>query len=547
MWLWGSNTEAPKTHLNCPEERDEDIQSMDDDFDRISQCSRSNCEDDFFLVPDSEEVKRLRESVEHLSNLVSTLEVKNIELENAKKLRGQEIEFKDRLVQSKETQMGNLRKEAKQTENKINAEVRKLNETIESLKTQVLELAKENRKIGDEAAGLRRCEQEKNQECKSLESSNGRLKEQLKAKADAITQLNEEVNLLNSKIAALERDARGHKAAAAAAAAAEKAASDMMTIDALHHESLEVVAQRQNIAELARSRQKENDLVNENTVLKAEVLKCRLDLAASAEEVNLQGIRVNDLQKQISELHMLRDQLQRELANANASLGEQSDKMKANIIIQSREIQQCREKEAEWASESKSMNDAMQRLTEEMEGLAIQLRAAQDEAACLRGKLTDSTRQTNKLRDQLDHQTQRMERMQKEVDQITSQVDSSTIPSHVAAESALQNKYKAEMCRIMQENPNCIPIRCVRAVDCTPAYGLLEKKKFAAPKDMTLSRFNEHIRQKLQLHPDEPLSVYVDTSIPRPSSEALEDIHNVCKGLDGFLHLKYSHSSDHVP
>ena len=34
--------------------------------------------------------------------------------------------------------MGNLRKEAKQTENKINAEVRKLNETIESLKTQVL-------------------------------------------------------------------------------------------------------------------------------------------------------------------------------------------------------------------------------------------------------------------------------------------------------------------------------------------------------------------------------------------------------------------------
>ena len=68
----------------------------------------------------------------------------------------------------------------------------------------------------------------------------------------------------------------------------------------------QVVAQRQNIAELARSRQKENDLVNENTVLKAEVLKCRLDLAASAEEVNLQGIRVNDLQKQISELHMLR-------------------------------------------------------------------------------------------------------------------------------------------------------------------------------------------------------------------------------------------------
>ena len=41
-------------------------------------------------------MKRLRESVEQLSTFVSTLEVKNIELENAKKLRGQEIEFKDR-------------------------------------------------------------------------------------------------------------------------------------------------------------------------------------------------------------------------------------------------------------------------------------------------------------------------------------------------------------------------------------------------------------------------------------------------------------------
>ena len=50
--------------------------------------------------------------------------------------------------------------------------------------------------------------------------------------------------------------------------------------------------------------------------------------------------------------------------------------------------------------------------------------------------------------------------------------------------------------------------------------------------------------QKLKLRPDEPLSVYVETSIPLPKSEALEDIHNICKGLDGFLHLKYSHVSD---
>ena len=38
-----------------------------------------------------------------------------------------------------------------------------------------------------------------------------------------------------------------------------------------------------------------------------------------------------------------------------------------------------------------------------------------------------------------------------------------------------------------------------RAKDCSAEYSLLEKKKFAAPKDMTLSRFNEHIRQAVPI------------------------------------------------
>uniref|UniRef100_A0A7S4FMH2 Autophagy-related protein n=1 Tax=Eutreptiella gymnastica TaxID=73025 RepID=A0A7S4FMH2_9EUGL len=533
---------------------------MDDDFDRISQCSRDP-DDEFFLVPDSEEVKRLRESVEQLSTFVSTLEVKNIELENAKKLRGQEIEFKDRLVQKKETQMDTLRKEAKQRENKINAEVRRLNEVIESLNKQSQDLTKENRKLGSEVAEVKRCEQEKNQQCNSLESSNGQLKEQLKAKKDEVGKLKEEIMAMKSKIAQHERDARAHEAAAAAAAAAEKAAAEaaVAAAEAEKKEALEgrrngtsppkptyaQVAQRQNIVELARSKQKENDLTSENTSLKAELKQARSDLAANTEEMSKQAARITDLENQISKLQSLRDQLKAELTAANESLGKQSDELNATIKAQSREIQQFKEKDAEAASESKRSNDEIRRMTEAMEGVHLQLNAAQDECGCLKAKLTEANKETKKVRDQLQHQTQRMERMQKEVDQITSQVDSSTVPSHVAAEAAhIQNKYKSEVSRIMRENPSCIPIRCVRAENCASSYALLEKKKFAAPKDMTLSRFNEHIRQKLKLRPDEPLSVYVETSIPLPKSEALEDIHNICKGLDGFLHLKYSHVSD---
>ena len=55
-----------------------------------------------------------------------------------------------------------------------------------------------------------------------------------------------------------------------------------------------------------------------------------------------------------------------------------------------------------------------------------------------------------------------------------------------------------------------------------------------------------HLSQKLKLTPDEPLSVYVETSMPLPPSEVLDEIHQLCKGVDGFLHLKYSHVSDNA-
>ena len=66
------------------------------------------------------------------------------------------------------------------------------------------------------------------------------------------------------------------------------------------------VAQRQNIVELARSKQKENDLTSENTSLKAELKQARSDLAANTEEMSKQAARITDLENQISKLQSLR-------------------------------------------------------------------------------------------------------------------------------------------------------------------------------------------------------------------------------------------------
>ena len=55
--------------------------------------------DEFFLV-ESDERKKFQEFLDHQMQLVNTLEMKNIELENKNKLRERELDFKDRYFHS---------------------------------------------------------------------------------------------------------------------------------------------------------------------------------------------------------------------------------------------------------------------------------------------------------------------------------------------------------------------------------------------------------------------------------------------------------------
>eukprot|EP00668_Euglena_longa_P041555 GGOE01054700.1.p2 GENE.GGOE01054700.1~~GGOE01054700.1.p2 ORF type:complete len:227 (-),score=89.97 GGOE01054700.1:7-687(-) len=226
-------------------------------------------------------------------------------------------------------------------------------------------------------------------------------------------------------------------------------------------------------------------------------------------------------------------------------MARQVDELQATNRVQGQEVVRLRQLDLDRSSEIKRLSDELRGLSEELEGKMLQLNSAREEARCAKAELDDAKEALQATKHELERQTGRLERMQQGVEEVTRQVDSSVISS--AEVNRIQSKYRAEVARIMKENPNCIPIRCVRAANCEPSYPLLEKKKFAAPKDMTLSRFNEHIRQKMKLGQDCPLSVYIDSGVPLPSSELLEDIYSFCKGIDGFLHLKYSHISEHEP
>jgi DNA repair exonuclease SbcCD ATPase subunit len=184
----------------------------------------------------------------------------------------------------------------------------------------------------------------------------------------------------------------------------------------------------------------------------------------------------------------------------------------------------------------------------QVEALSLELTGVQHELQQTKQQLQEAKRSSdeqkrviNDLTKSVQDQKHKLSIMQQNAEEITSSLD--TNPDAQTA-AKLRAHYNMQVKRIVNENPNCVPIRCVRAENCKD-YPLLERKKLAVSKDMTLSRFNEHIRQKLSLAPEKPLSVYVDCeSLPCPNTEVIGELYEQCKHADGFLRLKYSNTSD---
>eukprot|EP00997_Jenningsia_sp_PLL12_P003748 NODE_1720_length_1083_cov_172.273694_g1403_i0.p2 GENE.NODE_1720_length_1083_cov_172.273694_g1403_i0~~NODE_1720_length_1083_cov_172.273694_g1403_i0.p2 ORF type:complete len:197 (-),score=82.82 NODE_1720_length_1083_cov_172.273694_g1403_i0:370-960(-) len=189
-------------------------------------------------------------------------------------------------------------------------------------------------------------------------------------------------------------------------------------------------------------------------------------------------------------------------------------------------------------AEKQSAWEENQRLQKQIGELDLQLSGSRDEVQVVKEQAEGMSAEIERLKEQLRAKDEKMQRMQQAVDELTGGLD-----KEPSLETKAARHQRSEVLQIIKQNPNCVPIRCVRADNCTK-YPLLEKKKFAAPKDMTLSRFNEHIRTKLKLGDGAPLSVYVECEGATPPSEVLEDVYTACKQSDGFLHLRYTHASE---
>ena len=95
--------------------------------------------------------------------------------------------------------------------------------------------------------------------------------------------------------------------------------------------------------------------------------------------------------------------------------------------------------------------------------------------------------------------------------------------------------------RIMEQNPNKVPIICLKAPNCNLVE--IQKTKYLLDKNFTISQFTSLIKQKLKLNSTEALFLvakkgkkYNALAGDIPMSQAYDDF----KEKDGFLYILYT-------
>lgn len=107
--------------------------------------------------------------------------------------------------------------------------------------------------------------------------------------------------------------------------------------------------------------------------------------------------------------------------------------------------------------------------------------------------------------------------------------------------SSIDIKHRiAETTRIRQKYPERVPIIVKKAAGCN--LNDIDKSKFLAPIDMTLSQFIVIIRKRIKISCDKAIFVFINNVLP-PLSASMSYLYNDMKDEDGFLYIYYSGES----
>ena len=99
-------------------------------------------------------------------------------------------------------------------------------------------------------------------------------------------------------------------------------------------------------------------------------------------------------------------------------------------------------------------------------------------------------------------------------------------------------KRKEEFSKIKDKYSKKIPIICEK--DPRSKIEGIEKTKYLVNPEMTVSSFNEIIRKKLNIEPDQGLFLLVKGKIALTGNQLMQEIYDNYHDEDGFLYITYA-------
>ena len=97
---------------------------------------------------------------------------------------------------------------------------------------------------------------------------------------------------------------------------------------------------------------------------------------------------------------------------------------------------------------------------------------------------------------------------------------------------------KEESYRILYKYPNRVPVICEK-------YGNnnnipdIDKKKFLAPRDLTLGQFIFVVRKRIKLTPEKAIFLFINNKL-LPNTDLIGSLYDEYKTECGYLHIQYS-------
>lgn len=92
--------------------------------------------------------------------------------------------------------------------------------------------------------------------------------------------------------------------------------------------------------------------------------------------------------------------------------------------------------------------------------------------------------------------------------------------------------------RVLHKYPDRVPIICERSLTAGRDCPIIDKRKYLAPRELTMGQFLYIIRKRLHLPAEKAMFLFINGTIPSTTS-LINEVYHRYRDDDGYLYITY--------